>query len=262
MAAVPPGDLEPRILEVIVQCCGVGDAAGFDRLVAIGSPLQALLQYEMAICGIGGVSAQGSVVQKVVNVNYPVDYFYLMRDAEGRVDTPLMQKWRATQEPVFFQQGRDDAAYPGPWLDAFKLHDLRNTLAHGVQDLTGTLSSFFVFSRLAGEVGERQAFLLRLLTPHLHQALAHALPTIEDYEGRLGAPAARRLSPRQREILHWLHEGKTNWEIAQILGLTALNVKYHVDQIYAKLEVRSRAQAVAKAQDNGLLVRRRAEAGR
>jgi transcriptional regulator EpsA len=260
MSSQPYADLDPRLLGVIVRACEVRDAAGFEALVAIGGPLQELLQYEMAICGIGGVSPQGSVVQKVVNVHYPVDYFYLMRDAEGRVDTPLMQKWRATLEPVLFQQDRDDALYPGKWLEAFRLHDLRNTLAHGVQDLTGTLSSFFVFSRLAGEVGERHAFWLRVLTPHLHQALAQALPTIDDYEGRLGAPAARRLSPRQRDILHWLHEGKTNWEIAQILGLTALNVKYHVDQIYAKLEVRSRAQAVAKAQEMGLLARRRSEA--
>jgi transcriptional regulator EpsA len=257
MSSSPSADLDPLVLEVIVQSCAVADAEAFDALIAIGGPLQRLLQYEMAICGIGGVSPQGSVVQKVVNLHYPVDYFYLMRDGEGRVDTPLMQKWRATLEPVLFQLGRDDADYPTRWVDAFKLHDLRNTLAHGVQDLTGTLSSFFVFSRLAGEVGERHAYWLRLLTPHLHQALAQALPGIEDYEGRLSAPAARRLSPRQREILHWLHEGKTNGEIAQILGLTAVNVKYHVDQIYAKLEVRSRAQAVAKAQDMGLLIRGR-----
>lgn len=257
MSFLPHGDLEPGVADVIVACCGVADSAGFDRLIAIGGPLHALLRYEMLIAGIGGISPQGSVVHKVVSLNYPIHYFERMRDDEGRVDTPLMKKWRATLEPVLFQLGRDDAHYPAEWVRAFRDHGLRNTLGHGVQDLTGTLSSFFVFSQLAGEVGERHAFLLRVLTPHLHQALTHVLPQIEEAPGRLRAPPQKRLSDRQSEILHWLHEGKTNGEIAQLLGLKPLNVKYHVEQICAKLDVRTRTQAVAKAVDMGLLIRRR-----
>jgi len=51
-----------------------------------------------------------------------------------------------------------------------------------------------------------------------------------------------------------MHEGKTNWEIATILELTEVNVKYHIDQIFAKLDVRSRVHAVAKAYELGLLL--------
>ena len=55
------------------------------------------------------------------------------------------------------------------------------------------------------------------------------------------------MSDRQKQILHWINEGKTNWEIAHILGMTEKNVKYHIEQIFAKLGVRTRAQAAAKA---------------
>ena len=38
---------------------------------------------------------------------------------------------------------------------------MRNTIGHGVLDLTGTFSSYFIFSRLPVEVGPREAFVYR-----------------------------------------------------------------------------------------------------
>jgi LuxR family transcriptional regulator, quorum-sensing system regulator CviR len=175
-------------------------------------------------------------------------YFEPLRDEDGRLDSPLMKRWRETLEPQWFQSGRDDHQVPAEWLRLFNRFDLRNTIAHGVLDLGGLFSSFFIFSRMPGEIGQEHAFLMKLLTPHLHFALVRVLATVDDYPGSPGKNR-KALSERQREILHWLQEGKTNWEIAKILDLTELNVKYHIDQIFLKLEVRSRAHAVAKARD-------------
>jgi DNA-binding CsgD family transcriptional regulator len=61
------------------------------------------------------------------------------------------------------------------------------------------------------------------------------------------------LSERQKEILHWINEGKTNWEIAKILDMTEKNVKYHIEQIFSKLNVTSRNKAVAKAMLLGII---------
>jgi DNA-binding CsgD family transcriptional regulator len=51
------------------------------------------------------------------------------------------------------------------------------------------------------------------------------------------------LTPREREVLHWLGEGKSNSEIAAILDLTAGTVKLHVERILAKLGVEHRTAA-------------------
>ncbi|EGJ19540.1 Response regulator receiver protein [Cereibacter sphaeroides WS8N] len=53
-----------------------------------------------------------------------------------------------------------------------------------------------------------------------------------------------KLSPRQIEILDWIAHGKSNSEIALILGLSRRNVTYHVSEILKKLDVTSRTQAV------------------
>lgn len=51
------------------------------------------------------------------------------------------------------------------------------------------------------------------------------------------------LTPRERELLHWVREGKTNEEIAIILGLRLHSVKSYLKEIFRKLGAKSRTEA-------------------
>ena len=53
-----------------------------------------------------------------------------------------------------------------------------------------------------------------------------------------------RLTAREREILCWAAEGKTNWDIGMILGISERTVKFHFSNIFLKLSVQNRPQAV------------------
>jgi DNA-binding response OmpR family regulator len=55
------------------------------------------------------------------------------------------------------------------------------------------------------------------------------------------------LTIREGEVLSWLAKGKTNRDIAQILGLSPRTVDKHLEQIYAKLGVENRTAAAAVA---------------
>lgn len=55
------------------------------------------------------------------------------------------------------------------------------------------------------------------------------------------------LTTREGEVLAWLSKGKTNRDIAQILGLSPRTVDKHLEQIYAKLGVENRTAAAAVA---------------
>lgn len=63
------------------------------------------------------------------------------------------------------------------------------------------------------------------------------------------------LTQREHEILHLIIEGLANKEIAQRLTLTLGTVKWHVNQIYSKLGVRSRVQAIVRARELHLIVK-------
>jgi DNA-binding NarL/FixJ family response regulator len=55
------------------------------------------------------------------------------------------------------------------------------------------------------------------------------------------------LTTRESEVLSWLSKGKTNRDIAQILGLSPRTVDKHLEQVYAKLGVENRTAAAAIA---------------
>ena len=61
------------------------------------------------------------------------------------------------------------------------------------------------------------------------------------------------LSERELEVLRWVAGGLSNAQIARQLSITVRTVKWHTGNIYAKLNVNSRTQAIAKARMLGIL---------
>ena len=70
------------------------------------------------------------------------------------------------------------------------------------------------------------------------------------------------LSEREHTVLLLIAEGLSNQEIARTLVVTVSTVKTHLNNIYAKLHVHTRLQAVTRAYDLGLLSRVETENGR
>ncbi|MDP3069468.1 MAG: helix-turn-helix transcriptional regulator, partial [Opitutaceae bacterium] len=68
--------------------------------------------------------------------------------------------------------------------------------------------------------------------------------------GREAVPAdlaSLGLTPRESEVLLWVARGKTNDEIATVLGIGLTTVKKHLESTYAKLGVENRTTAAAMA---------------
>lgn len=61
------------------------------------------------------------------------------------------------------------------------------------------------------------------------------------------------LSEREQEVLRLIAEGQSNQQIAQTLVVAESTIKTHLNNIYAKLNVNSRLQALTKAYTYGLL---------
>lgn len=63
----------------------------------------------------------------------------------------------------------------------------------------------------------------------------------------LHPPGSAILTKRERECLTWVAQGKTNWDIAELMGISERTVQYHVDNACKKLDVPGRLQAVVRA---------------
>jgi len=67
------------------------------------------------------------------------------------------------------------------------------------------------------------------------------------------SPLEFELTPREREVLELLSAGLPNKSIAKRLSISEHTVKFHLGQVFAKLEVSSRSEAVGLAVRSGLV---------
>jgi transcriptional regulator EpsA len=116
--------------------------------------------------------------------------------------------------------------------------------------LAGGLSSFFGVLGLKQKPDQTQHMVMRALLPQLHVALLRVqhyatltAPETAPVAEPIDAPT---LTDRQLEILHWVRQGKTNFEIALILEISVLTVKNHLQKLFKRLNVHNRVQAVAR----------------
>ncbi|SFL84853.1 LuxR C-terminal-related transcriptional regulator [Rugamonas rubra] len=140
-----------------------------------------------------------------------------------------------------------DAARPAPDAGLAALQEearrlgFDNVLLHGTEQLAGG-ASFFALFGLPHRLRGRDAYFLELLLPTLHLSLQRLARCA-------AAPAdagPRPLSGREVQILYWVREGKSNDEIGQILGISGLTVKNHLQRLYRVLGVSNRTHAIAR----------------
>lgn len=128
-----------------------------------------------------------------------------------------------------------------------KLEQMKSVLVYGIRDMRGNDDTLFVFFDKSNKIQMHQN-VMGMLMPHVDAALRRVeclAPGVPEEDPVIEA-AMLEMSDREQEILHWVTNGKTNFEIGVILGISPNTVKNHLKRIFSKLEVTSRAQAVAK----------------
>ena len=237
---------QSTLLNLIGSLLDVETAADFEGWST--GPLQALLPHAMMICGVAEIRPKQINVRKVIVHDWPLAYLDALKQSDGSFYSPIMARWNERHAPqLYVPHGPLPAAgMDRRWCEVFHDYGLQNIAAHGVHDVAGSVTSYFNFSSLPGHPDARTTGLLQLLTPHMHLALTRALNDVP----LLPAGDAKEpivLTARERDVLHWMLEGKTNWEIGQISGRSEHTIKHQVERILVKLDATNRAQAVAKS---------------
>jgi two-component system, NarL family, response regulator LiaR len=91
---------------------------------------------------------------------------------------------------------------------------------------------------------------IHLSTPKIQTVIIEKevfIPVTEDFTVNEAELKNLNLTSREYEVLQLLAKGKSNAEIGEILFLSLSTVKTHVSNLFDKMEVKSRIQAVEKA---------------
>lgn len=205
--------------------------------------LQSFLPHETLLCACGDIERGDYRTMVLSRSVLSPEHEARLIDPAGGLLCRLIEDWRAgTREPLCSGGGRLRNG-------AVRALGLGNVLAHGCREARGDQTTFFALLGMPDVPGEQEARRIELLMPNLHLALLR----VNDFERREGAeragarsPLAVSLSARELQVLDWVREGKTNHEIGQILNISPLTVKNHIQKILRKLDVTNRAQAVAR----------------
>lgn len=215
----------------------------------VHGPLQALIPHEILLCGIADES--GRLLHECFSASryFREEHFKSVCHPTDGLLSQLLQDWHDSSRPRLI--AAQDSAAPG-WYAKLDDLELKNVAFHGSGGLDGQVRGYASFSRVRRPFDAKLELYLDILLPHLLATLMRVMSGAETksaHNNRRG----RIISGREAEVLAWVREGKTNAEIAQILGLSALTIKNHVRHCMQKLVVSTRGQAVTKAISLGLL---------
>ena len=146
----------------------------------------------------------------------------VLLDSQGRV------AWRSPQAKRWLE------AAPGPQQSAAALRDWLQLAVVQGEALTALPDGSQLQAQSLGQGGPGEIMIL----------LRQTAPAADAAHKRLSGAA---LTPRETEVLSWLAKGKTNRDIADILGMSPRTVNKHLEHIFEKLGVETRTAAAAIA---------------
>ncbi len=194
------------------------------------------------------VEADDSAGSSLVLTNYPNEWLSLYGQKEFETIDPVLRYGTVASRPFSWDGlserlplSKRQMEFMGAGKDA-GLYDGVGIPLHGPR---GEVSGIGLASSSGGAEMSQNLSVLNALA---HQFHLNYWSFIEQDGNPMVA-----LTDREREVLHWCAQGKSNWAIGEILGISEHGVEFHVRNILKKLEVDSRVTAVVKSLHLGLI---------
>jgi DNA-binding CsgD family transcriptional regulator len=218
------------------------DLRSIDSVSKLGNLSKAvnrLVPHEFSGCGIFSIRKCQIAVG---HSNYGEEFCNLYT-SQGFVTDPAIQLLQTTPFHLTSSEDSPDIAVPREILSLKLDFGIRSCFSVGVRGVNG-LCTYFVFSNFAPSLLPKLRTFMEILAPHLHLTYLRS----SGNETMPSAPTAA-LTPREGEIMRWVSEGKTNWEISVILKVSLSTVRTHLRNVCEKLGgVENRWNAAAQWQ--------------
>ncbi len=242
-----------RLIAVLESAIKVQRASQFFAWTQ--GPLHALLPHEILICGMAEGPGQELKLRYFTATRYfKNEHFAAASQPRDGLIAQAVRHWKTTRLPCLFPFPPDAGLCLYDWQSLLARLELRNMAAHGQVAAHGGIQAWFGFFRVA-KPDQQTSYVLQLLLPCITATYARVL----SQEAAASPPAGGRLSVREVQVLELVRDGCSNQEIAERLAISPMTAKNHVQNIRAKLKVRTRGQAVSEAVRLGSMASRRHE---
>jgi DNA-binding CsgD family transcriptional regulator len=239
MDTAQPSFTPIQLQAFLARAFQVADLAGFERLIR--QYIKPVLRHEMMAACIGTFTGNHFTINRLVGVDYPKGIL----DSVPRVcvlsDRKALLEWVQTRKPLMIEPSTARQKMSAYELMEYDLLGLGHMAAHGLIDISGKMGSYFTFARVQAFDYAPTPLFMQLIAPHLHACMLRILG--QSVSAASGESRAGKLSAAERHVLSWVAVGKSNKEIAQILGRSESTIKNQVHDIILKLGAQNRRHA-------------------
>jgi len=235
-----------EILDVInaTVCCKTEQ-----DVVQLTQKMKELVCADMGICVLGDI--KNATITKYLNLNYPKEWEeQYSTEKLYKVDPIIHFNFTYPNTSHFWSEALN--FFPEePYKDFMNMASefgLNFGLTSNVNKLEMNETTIISFANDMNSFNSHHKKILDILAPHVHQALLQV--SEETTSKAQNFPA---LTLREKEVLNWIKDGKTNWETSVILNISERTVKFHVQNVLSKLDSVSKTQAVAVAMSHKLI---------
>ncbi|HLC15619.1 MAG TPA: autoinducer binding domain-containing protein [Thermodesulfovibrionia bacterium] len=207
--------------------------------------LKYLIPFKFTLCGLGKINSDCTVNSyNILNISYPSEWLELYVSQRFDKIDPIVKENCLNFRLQYWADTYTKHGSPKEFISHAEDVGMRAGYTYGLRNFNGNEGSLFSFAGDSIEHHPRTEIILEYFIPHFHQALTRILHQHQ---------TCSTLSLREKEVLKWLKEGKSTWEISVILYISQNTIKFHVRNIMQKLNAVKRSQAVAIAIEQGLI---------
>ncbi|MCZ7450269.1 LuxR family transcriptional regulator [Agrobacterium rhizogenes] len=115
--------------------------------------------------------------------------------------------------------------------------------------MPGALQAIVTFGAEKIDLSAEAKGILHIVAIYAHNRLRALL----EQQSGAGKRETPHITRHERDVIRWCAEGKTNWEIGQILGRSEKTVQHELHNAQRKMNCVNRAQLIAEAIRTGLI---------
>lgn len=232
------------VLDFVYSTTSCNSSENFNYLI---NCLKQIIPFEFATCVLRRKElSAGEDSYEVINIDYPKEWLQLYISKKFNLIDPIIIENFSNFKIQYWSDTYKIHNPPKNFLEISNSFGLEKGYTYGVRTIRNTEASLFSIAGASVEHDPLTETILKYTIPHLHQVLTRISTTI---------PPCRKifLTTREKEVLNWISQGKSSWDISVILGISEKTVNFHVGSLMQKLDAVSRSHAVAIAFQLGLL---------
>jgi LuxR family transcriptional activator of bioluminescence operon/LuxR family quorum-sensing transcriptional regulator LasR len=241
----PPGMTDLDLFESLLGCQSI------EELHATTARIAKHLGFEHFVYGVN-VNVSLTRPYQFFLSGYPKEWWKHYTDSDYKKIDPIVRHAAEKVIPVIWDKRLSSTPPAEKFMGEAKEFGLANGASFPVHGRRGEFSALnLATSRDSREAKQDIVAAMgkaQLLACYVHEAVQRIVLS----KGPLPVEKTK-LTEREKECLLWAADGKTSWEISQIVKISEHTVVFHLRNVVRKMGVTNRRQAVARAVSMGLM---------